>query len=216
VAFSCRRAAWPPCRSWVASPRRRLRRRHVRHDRLGAQPSGGESRAHPRRSRGAVPRKGRELRRLRTDRIDLLYQHRVDPQVPIEDVAGAVKDLMAAGKVSIGACRKWGWRRCAAHMPRCRLQPCRTNTRCCGAARKRPYSRCASSWASASCPGARLGWASWPGRSTRGRVSPRATYAVSSPGSRPRTSLTTSHSSSWSRAGQLASAPLPPGSRSHG
>ena len=39
------------------------------------------------------------LRRLRTDRIDLLYQHRVDPQVPIEDVAGAVKDLMAAGKV---------------------------------------------------------------------------------------------------------------------
>ncbi|MBB5696191.1 aldo/keto reductase [Muricoccus pecuniae] len=39
------------------------------------------------------------LRRLRTDRIDILYQHRVDPQVPIEDVAGAVKDLIAAGKV---------------------------------------------------------------------------------------------------------------------
>jgi aryl-alcohol dehydrogenase-like predicted oxidoreductase len=39
------------------------------------------------------------LRRLRTDRIDLLYQHRVDPQVPIEDVAGAVKDLMVQGKV---------------------------------------------------------------------------------------------------------------------
>jgi len=39
------------------------------------------------------------LERLRTDRIDLLYQHRVDPQVPIEDVAGAVKDLMAQGKV---------------------------------------------------------------------------------------------------------------------
>jgi len=39
------------------------------------------------------------LRRLRTDRIDLLYQHRVDPQVPIEDVAGAVKDLMGQGKV---------------------------------------------------------------------------------------------------------------------
>jgi aryl-alcohol dehydrogenase-like predicted oxidoreductase len=39
------------------------------------------------------------LRRLRTDRIDLLYQHRVDPQVPIEDVAGAVKELMAQGKV---------------------------------------------------------------------------------------------------------------------
>lgn len=39
------------------------------------------------------------LRRLRTDRIDLLYQHRVDPQVPIEDVAGAIKDLKAQGKV---------------------------------------------------------------------------------------------------------------------
>ena len=39
------------------------------------------------------------LKRLRTDRIDLLYQHRVDPQVPIEDVAGAVKDLMSEGKI---------------------------------------------------------------------------------------------------------------------
>jgi aryl-alcohol dehydrogenase-like predicted oxidoreductase len=39
------------------------------------------------------------LKRLRTDRIDLLYQHRVDPKVPIEDVAGTVKDLIAQGKV---------------------------------------------------------------------------------------------------------------------
>ena len=39
------------------------------------------------------------LKRLRTDRIDLLYQHRVDPDIPIEDVAGAVKDLIADGKV---------------------------------------------------------------------------------------------------------------------
>ncbi len=39
------------------------------------------------------------LKRLRTDRIDLLYQHRVDPAVPIEDVAGAVKELIAEGKV---------------------------------------------------------------------------------------------------------------------
>jgi aryl-alcohol dehydrogenase-like predicted oxidoreductase len=38
------------------------------------------------------------LRRLGTDRIDLLYQHRVDPQVPIEDVAGTVAELIAAGK----------------------------------------------------------------------------------------------------------------------
>src|SRR5215212_7290009 len=43
------------------------------------------------------------LRRLRTDRIDLFYQHRVDPAVPIEDVAGGLKDLINEGKV-----RHWG------------------------------------------------------------------------------------------------------------
>jgi aryl-alcohol dehydrogenase-like predicted oxidoreductase len=43
------------------------------------------------------------LRRLRTDAIDLFYQHRVDPSVPIEDVAGAVKELVQEGKV-----RHWG------------------------------------------------------------------------------------------------------------
>ena len=40
------------------------------------------------------------LKRLKTDRIDLLYQHRVDPEVPIEDVAGTVKDLIQEGKVT--------------------------------------------------------------------------------------------------------------------
>ena len=39
------------------------------------------------------------LKRLRVESIDLLYQHRVDPNVPIEDVAGAVKELIQAGKV---------------------------------------------------------------------------------------------------------------------
>ena len=39
------------------------------------------------------------LKRLKTDRIDLFYQHRVDPDVPIEDVAGALKELIQAGKV---------------------------------------------------------------------------------------------------------------------
>jgi aryl-alcohol dehydrogenase-like predicted oxidoreductase len=42
---------------------------------------------------------GASLQRLKTDVIDLLYQHRVDPDVPIEDVAGAVKELIQAGKV---------------------------------------------------------------------------------------------------------------------
>ncbi|MBV8199551.1 MAG: aldo/keto reductase, partial [Acidobacteria bacterium] len=50
------------------------------------------------------------LKRLRTDRIDLLYQHRVDPDVPIEEVAGAVKELIAQGKV-----RHFGLSEAGAH-----------------------------------------------------------------------------------------------------
>jgi aryl-alcohol dehydrogenase-like predicted oxidoreductase len=61
---------------------------------------GGDSKAgldsSPNRIRFVVDQ---SLRRLRTDRIDLLYQHRVDPLVPIEDVAGAVAELMRVGKV---------------------------------------------------------------------------------------------------------------------
>ncbi len=58
------------------------------------QQSGVSSR--PERIRAAVDG---SLRRLRTDVIDLLYQHRVDPDVPIEDVAGTVRELVAAGNV---------------------------------------------------------------------------------------------------------------------
>ncbi len=60
----------------------------------GVPPSGLDSR--PENIRAVAEA---SLRRLRTDRIDLFYQHRVDPQVPIEDVAGTVRDLIAAGKV---------------------------------------------------------------------------------------------------------------------
>jgi aryl-alcohol dehydrogenase-like predicted oxidoreductase len=45
------------------------------------------------------------LRRLRTDHVDLLYQHRVDPDVPIEDVAGTVKELIDEGKATSGSPR---------------------------------------------------------------------------------------------------------------
>src|SRR4051794_4009921 len=58
------------------------------------QPTGTDSR--PETIRSSVHE---SLRRLRTDRIDLLYQHRVDPNVPIEEVAGAVAELIAEGKV---------------------------------------------------------------------------------------------------------------------
>jgi aryl-alcohol dehydrogenase-like predicted oxidoreductase len=53
------------------------------------------------------------LKRLRVDSIDLYYQHRVDPDVPIEDVAGAVKDLIAQGKV-----KHWGLSEAAAQTVR--------------------------------------------------------------------------------------------------
>ncbi|WP_433223193.1 aldo/keto reductase [Dactylosporangium sp. CS-047395] len=60
----------------------------------GVEPGGLCSR--PESIRRAVEQ---SLRRLRTDRIDLYYQHRVDPEVPIEDVAGTVQELIEAGKV---------------------------------------------------------------------------------------------------------------------
>ena len=60
----------------------------------GGKPAGLDSRpTHVREVADA------SLKRLRTDRIDLFYQHRVDPNVPIEDVAGTVKDLIREGKV---------------------------------------------------------------------------------------------------------------------
>ena len=64
-------------------------------DIAGAGPSGMDSR--PEHIREVVEA---SLKRLRTDRIDLLYQHRVDPNVPIEEVAGTVKELIGQGKVS--------------------------------------------------------------------------------------------------------------------
>jgi aryl-alcohol dehydrogenase-like predicted oxidoreductase len=60
----------------------------------GVPPKGMDSR--PERIRAYVEE---ALKRLKTDRIDLLYQHRVDPNVPIEEVAGAVKELISKGKV---------------------------------------------------------------------------------------------------------------------
>ena len=58
--------------------------------------NGGTLNSQPKHVRKVVEE---SLKRLRTDRIDLYYQHRVDPKVPIEDVAAAVKDLIKAGKV---------------------------------------------------------------------------------------------------------------------
>ena len=77
------------------------------------------------------------LKRLNTDRIDLLYQHRVDPKVPIEDVAGAVRDLMDQGQGAALGLSEMGLAPCAAPMRNCPSRPCRTNIRCSGAGLRR-------------------------------------------------------------------------------
>src|SRR5207302_9247400 len=77
------------------------------------------------------------LRRLKVDTIDLLYQHRVDPNVPIEDVAGAVKDLIQEGKVKYFGLSEAGAktiRRAHAIQP---VTALKVNTRCGGSARKK-------------------------------------------------------------------------------
>ncbi len=100
------------------------------------------------------------LKRLRTDRIDLLYQHRVDPAVPIEDVAGAVRDLIAQGKVLHFGLSEAGAatiRRAHAVQP---WPPCKASIRCSGADPRPRFSRRCNSLVSASCPSPRLARAS--------------------------------------------------------
>ena len=97
------------------------------------------------------------LKRLRTDVIDLLYQHRVDPNVPIEDVAGAVKELIEAGKVKHFGLSEAGVqtiRRAHAVQPVTALQ---SEYSLWWRRRKRRSCRCWRNWASASSPSAR--WA---------------------------------------------------------
>ncbi len=76
-----------------------VRDRVVIATKFGFELSTGEARgvdSHPKTIRRSVDE---SLKRLRTDTIDLLYQHRVDPNVPIEDVAGTVRELIEQGKV---------------------------------------------------------------------------------------------------------------------
>ena len=100
------------------------------------------------------------LKRLKTDVIDLFYQHRVDPNVPIEDVAGAVKDLIQAGKVKHFGLSEAGARQFAARTPSSQSPHFKANTRCGGASRKRKYYRPWKNSASVLFPLARWGKAS--------------------------------------------------------
>jgi aryl-alcohol dehydrogenase-like predicted oxidoreductase len=77
----------------------RVRDQVVIATKFGFELSSGQSRGTDSRPETIRSSVDDSLRRLRTDRIDLLYQHRVDPNVPIEDVAGTVKELIEQGKV---------------------------------------------------------------------------------------------------------------------
>jgi aryl-alcohol dehydrogenase-like predicted oxidoreductase len=105
------------------------------------------------------------LKRLQVDAIDLLYQHRVDPNVPIEDVAGAVKDLIQKGKVKhFSVCPKRVYRPSVAPTRSSRSRRFRANTRCGPERLKRKFCRPSRSSASASFPTARWAKASSPDR----------------------------------------------------
>jgi aryl-alcohol dehydrogenase-like predicted oxidoreductase len=101
------------------------------------------------------------LKRLKVDVIDLLYQHRVDPDVPIEHVAGTVKDLIQEGKVKHSAYPNLPRRPSGAPMRFSQSPRFRMNIRCGRAGRRRTgCCRPARSWASASCLTARSARAS--------------------------------------------------------
>ena len=111
------------------------------------------------------------LRRLRTDHIDLLYQHRPDPKVPIEDVAGTVNDLIQAGKV-----RHWSLSEASARTIRrahasSRSLRCKANTRCGRESRRRRFSRRSKISASASYPTVLWAGEPSPARSTTAAAS---------------------------------------------
>ena len=97
------------------------------------------------------------LKRLKVEAIDLFYQHRVDPDVPIEDVAGAVKDLIRRARSSTSASPKPACRRSAAPTPSSRSRRSRANTRCGGDAPKRKCCRRSRNSGSASFPFSPLG-----------------------------------------------------------
>jgi aryl-alcohol dehydrogenase-like predicted oxidoreductase len=120
------------------------------------------------------------LKRLRVETIDLLYQHRVDPEVPIEDVAGAVKDLIVARKVKYFGLSEAGRRRFAGLMRFNRWPRWRANIRCGGGDRKKRYCRCLKSLGLDLLLTVRWGKGFWQGRLRRRRSLMRRTTAGAS------------------------------------
>jgi aryl-alcohol dehydrogenase-like predicted oxidoreductase len=97
------------------------------------------------------------LRRLKVETIDLFYQHRVDPDVPIEDVAGTVKELIREGKVKHFGLSEAGVKTIRRAHAVSRSPRSRANTRSGGGSPRRRCSRCSRSSGSGSCPSARWG-----------------------------------------------------------
>ena len=153
------------------------------------------------------------LKRLNTDRIDLLYQHRVDPGVPIEDVAGTVKDLIGEGKVRHFGLSEAGVaviRRAHAVQPVAALQSEYSLWWREPEAEILPSSM---SSASGSCRSARSARDFSPAPSTRRQHSTAAISGTSCRASRPRIGRRTRHSSAGSRTSPRASGRRRP--RSH-
>ena len=94
------------------------------------------------------------LRRLGTDYIDLYYQHRVDPNTPIEDTVGAVAELIGEGKVRHMGLSEAGWTPSAARMPYTPSPPCSRSTHCGPATRNPKCFRC--------CANSESGWCLTP------------------------------------------------------
>ena len=149
--------------------------------RLGIRSATGETRWSRLNSRPEHIQQAVEgsLKRLRVDAIDLYYQHRVDPDVPIEDVAGAVKDLIQAGQGqtlrTVGSGGK--------HDPsrtRCSAGDCRAERVFAVVSRtgRRKSCRRSKNWVSGSCLSARSGRASSQARSTKTRRSTIPTSAT--------------------------------------
>ena len=127
------------------------------------------------------------LKRLKTDVIDLYYQHRVDPNVPIEDVAGAVKDLIQQGKVKHFGLSEAGVKLSVAPTRSSPSRHSRANIRSGGESRSRKFYRRSRNSGSDLFPLAPWEKGSSRARSTKIRSSTRPISATSSRALRRRT-----------------------------
>ncbi len=153
------------------------------------------------------------LKRLDVDHVDLYYQHRVDPNIPIEDTIGAVAELVAEGKVATSVYPKLESTRSAAPTLCTRSPHCRPNTPYGPATWKRSCCRCCASSASASFRIHRWVTASSPVKSVPPQIFPTTTGARTTPVSSARTSSATCASSMRLRPSPPRPAPHPPRSR---